>query len=52
MWCVCGQGAGRRNGPHLIHDDRELQLSENGHSLSLPGINTLFVMPRNDDEGD
>jgi hypothetical protein len=31
---------------------RELQTSEDGRSLILPGTNTLFVLPSNDDEGD
>ena len=31
---------------------RELQVSEDDNSLILPGTNTVFVLPSNDDEGD
>ena len=33
-------------------EGRELQPSEDERSLILPGTTTLFVMPRDDDEGD
>lgn len=33
-------------------EGRELQPSEDGRSLILPGTDTLFVMPGDDDEGE
>lgn len=33
-------------------EGRELHASEDGHSLILPGTNTLFVLPDDDDEGE
>ena len=33
-------------------EGRKLQPSEDGRSLILPGTNTLFVMPSDDDEGE
>jgi hypothetical protein len=33
-------------------EGRELQPSQDGRSLILPGTNTLFVMPSDDDQGE
>ncbi|WP_334666561.1 hypothetical protein [Streptomyces cyaneofuscatus] len=33
-------------------EGQQLQPSEDGRSLILPGTNTLFVMPGDDDEGE